>query len=290
MKKLFFPCLIIFTEAFSQTQYNVELKKIYCDWVSATSFIDSVETIIEDYDGNLIPPSNNFYYEYHVTTFTDPPNTDIFGGLGLNKTFEDNDQNFIQTWYVVVKDPTNQIIFDTSNTVSFQMQTEAGKSKQIIFQSLKNDGSPESGVNLDHWMYVVNLWNFNFGRFLTVKHDEVLRASPNFLTTNNDKFNFWNSDKADILNHNHFYYDNKNTEYLTANYKNSVNATVRAKSDSLDLYLDILLQFKDPWLRDSNEIPYGIRNQGPSAPFKSLPNTNNNLAINSNHQGVFLNQ
>ncbi|MBI5661657.1 MAG: peptidase S8, partial [Ignavibacterium album] len=46
----------------------------------------------------------------------------------------------------------------------------------------------------------------------------------------------------------------------------------------------------DPWLRDSNEIPYGIRNQGPSAPFKSLPNTNNNLAINSNHQGVFLNQ
>ena len=110
MKKIILFCLIIYIESFAQSGYNIELKKIYCDWYDAVAFIDSVETVIRDNYGNVIPPSNDFYYEYHAITdnLIGPPVEDIFGGLGLNKTFEDNDYNFIQTWYVNVKDPADR--------------------------------------------------------------------------------------------------------------------------------------------------------------------------------------
>jgi hypothetical protein len=291
MKKLIFLCLITTTEFLAQSGngYAIELKKIYCDWVSATSFLDSVETIIYDFNDNIIPPSNNFYYEYHVTTYGNTPNTDIFGRLGLNKTFEDNDQNFIQTWYVVVKDATQQIILGTSNTASFQMQTEPGKAKQLIFQAKGNNGDPITETKLEHWMYVVNLWNENYNRFLTVNHDEVLRSSPNFILSRYEKFNHWNSNKSSILNHNHFYYNNSYTEILTANYKTVINASVRTTIDHSYINLDGI-KFKDPWLRDYNEAPYGLRNQGLNAFLQILPMIDNNLSINSNHEGVFLNQ
>lgn len=289
MKKIILLCLIIYIKAFAQSGYNIELKKIYCDWVDAKSFVDSVETVIRDINGNVIPPSNDFYYEYHAITdnLVDPPIEDIFGGLGLNKTFEDNDYNFIQTWYVIVKDPTQQTILGTSNTVVFQMETDPVNAKQIIFQVLRSNGSTEAGVHAEHWMYVVNLWNPNFTRWLTVNHDEVLRSSPGFLSNNNDKFNFWNTDGADVLNHNHFYYEEGTTENLIANYKTSYGgATVQYNMDG---FAGDSIEFKDPWLVDFNAPPYGMRNQGMNAPFKKVASPFN-PSLGSQYKGVLLNQ
>jgi len=86
MKKIILFCLIIYINGFAQSEYNIELNKYYCDWVSAAAFYDSVETVIRDNNGNIIQPDSNFYYEYHATTFSVPPAADVFGGLGMNKT------------------------------------------------------------------------------------------------------------------------------------------------------------------------------------------------------------
>jgi len=64
MKKIILFCLIIYIEAFAQSGYDIELKKIYCDWVDDVSFIDSVETIIRDSSGNIIQPSNDYYFTF----------------------------------------------------------------------------------------------------------------------------------------------------------------------------------------------------------------------------------
>ncbi len=117
----------------------------------------------------------------------------------------------------------------------------------------------------------------------------VLEAEPNVI--NSEKFNNWKNylntteylnfvkedvNESDLL-------DNPMTSHLVT----TKNATIRADLDNY--YLDIL-KFTDPWLRDYNEQPYGIRNQGLSAQPESLPNTSNNLSVNGSHQGVFLNQ
>ena len=46
MKTIILFCLIIYIESLAQSEYNIELKKIYCDWGDAVAFIDSVETVI----------------------------------------------------------------------------------------------------------------------------------------------------------------------------------------------------------------------------------------------------
>ena len=207
--------------------------------------------------------------------------------MGLNKTFEDNDYNFIQTWYVNVKDPTQQIILGTSDTVSFRMEWEYSKAKQVIFQALRSNGSTESGVHAEHWMYVVGLWNPNFARWLTVNQDERLRSSPGFLTTNNDKFHYWNNDQTLVLNHNHFYYEDDNIEDLIARYNTSYGGvTIQYNFDG---FAGDLIEFKDPWLVDYDEQPYGIRNQGMDAPFKILPSPFS-PSLGSQYKGVLLGQ
>ena len=292
MKKLMLFFLVICFKLFAQSGYNIELKKIYCEWLDFKSSSDSVETIIRDNNGNILPPSNDFYYEYHAITnnLVNPPHEDVFGDLGLNKTFEDNDYNFIQTWYVIIKDPTQTNILGTSNTVEFRLETDPYEAKKIIFQALKSNGNTEAGVGLNHWMYVCGLWNLNFtaySNYLTLFHSEVLRSSPGFLTANNDKFNYWNTDQTLVLNHKNFYYEENATEHVIANYKTSYNGvTIQYNMDG---FSDDLIDFKDPWLVDYNDQPYGMRNQGINAPFKKVPSPFN-PSIGSQYRGVLLNQ
>ncbi len=290
MKKLIFLCLIILIETFAQSEYNIELKKYYCDWNSGKAFADSVETIIRDNNGNIIQPSNDFYYEYHPIVYSDPPKEDIIGGLGLNKTGEDNDENLIQTWYVIVMDAVNQTVLGTSNTVSFQMETEANTAKLLNFIAKRSDGTAEEGVHNEHWMYVVNLWNLigTGQRYLTINHDEILRASPGFLPANNDKFHYWNTDKSLVLNHNSFYYTNYNGgEDLIANYNTSYgNVNIQ---NNIDGFSGGSIGFKDPWLIDFDEGAYGMRNQGMNAPYKEVPSPFD-PSLGSQYKGVFLNQ
>lgn len=154
MKKIILLCLCISIEIFSQTISSVELSKTYCDWGGSNkAFDDSVETILRDMNGNVIQPSNAYYYEYHVVT---NGNLDIIGGAGKNTEGEDNDKNLIQTWYVLVTDPSNNKTYQ-SNQVTFQMETEDNFAKEVIFSAINSNGSTETGVHKDHWMYVVDL-------------------------------------------------------------------------------------------------------------------------------------
>jgi hypothetical protein len=56
MKKIILFCLILSIEVFSQTISSVELNKTYCDWNGSIVFTDSVETVLRDINGNVIPP------------------------------------------------------------------------------------------------------------------------------------------------------------------------------------------------------------------------------------------
>ena len=228
----------------------------------------------------------NYYYEYFTNT---NGNKDDTSGFGLYKCGEDNDKNLIQTWYVTVKDSVNHTFSKiTSDTVTFQMEKVVNQAKPISFQALRSNGNIETGVHAEHWMYVVNLWNTSFPGYLTINHKETLRSSPFFLTTNNDKFNYWkNSNETYVLNYKDFLYTDIYPANLIANYKTSYGGvTIQSYIDNFSGYF---IEFKDPWLVDYNESPYGIRNQGMSAPFKELTSPFN-LSLNSDYNGVFLDQ
>jgi len=127
------------------------------------------------------------------------------------------------------------------------------------------------------------------------KDYQVIPNTPNFLWKNtsqqilkadininsNQKFNNWNNNF--FLNYNTFtIYEN--LIQIIAYHEPIEQVTI--KYNLLD---DKQIQLKDPWLRDYNEAPYGIRNQGMSAPFISYSSPHN-VTISSAHQGVFLNQ
>ena len=284
MKKIILLCLCISIEIFSQTISSVELSKTYCDWGGSNkAFDDSVETILRDMNGNVIQPSNAYYYEYHVVT---NGNLDIIGGAGKNTEGEDNDKNLIQTWYVLVTDPSNNKTYQ-SNQVTFQMETEDNFAKEVIFSAINSNGSTETGVHKDHWMYVVDLWHFSDDSpYLTVDMSEVLRSSPFFLTSNNDKFQYWNDIRLLSLNHNHFYYEDNNSAVVTAHYDNSNDGVTI--QNNLEGFTGDTIRFKDPWLVDHTDF-YGTRNQGMGAPLKKLPSPFH-PSIESQYNGVFLGQ
>jgi len=66
-----------------------------------------------------------------------------------------------------------------------------------------------------------------------------------------------------------------------------VGATVKVNFPE---YQNLQPKFKDPWLINDYSDPLGPRNKGINADTLTITNTDNNLAITSNHQGVFLNQ
>ena len=292
MKKIILFCLILYIETFAQTISSVELKKIYCDWNGPVAFWDSVETVIKDYYGNVIAPSNNFYYEYHVINddLVHPPAEEILGGPGENRATEDNDYNFIQTWYVIVKETVSQTILGTSNTVIFQMETEPNRAKPVYFSALRSNGGNEAGVHKDHWMYVVDLWHFNdlsYPSHLTQDYVETLRSSPFFLTNNNDKFHYWNDDQSLVINHKSFNYIGLEPENLIAHYNTAYGGvTIQSNTDSFPWDS---IEFKDPWLVDYDDQPYGMRNQGMNAPFKKVSSPFN-PSLGSQYNGVLLHQ
>lgn len=78
------------------------------------------------------------------------------------------------------------------------------------------------------------------------------------------------------------------TTNLTSDLKSIQNATIQTTVDGFTVSSPTSIEFKDPWLIDYNELPYGNRNRGISAIFRSIgtPYTANNPIYN----GVFLNQ
>jgi hypothetical protein len=126
---------------------------------------------------------------------------------------------------------------------------------------------------------------YSFPSFASTRERMRGRQQPKTGTT--QKFHLWNNINTRIMNPDTFTINPVNramtSQFMTAN-----NATVQAQ----------LLEggpaggavnFKDPWLIDASD-QYGSRNQGMSAPFKSLASGTNNIGTSTNYNGVFLNQ
>jgi len=164
----------------------------------------------------------------------------------------------------------------------------------IPWYSVVPDQKLSSGISfgsIKYWYKDTFRNNNGLNTIYIPRYDaKVLQAETNVVSSPAEKYNYWRNDVSAQTFYNNFV--KLSTQALlntpmSSRFNNTVNSSVRAKVD--DLYLDVI-KFQDPWLRDYNESPFGIRNRGLAAPLKSLANIDNNLSITSEHQGVLLNQ
>ncbi len=132
--------------------------------------------------------------------------------------------------------------------------------------------------------------NSGLSRVYIPRYDpKILQAETDIVFNPQEKYHSWSDNRNNTYYNNfvRFSISSILTNTMTSQFHYTNNAAVRARVDNS--YLDVI-NFKDPWLRDFNETPFGIRNQGLSAQFKPLANTDNNLPIDPTRQGVLLNQ
>jgi hypothetical protein len=110
----------------------------------------------------------------------------------------------------------------------------------------------------------------------------TLRANTTIV--DGEKYHDWNENI--YLNHNNFTVEAGFTE-ITAHFDETDPATI--KTELISGGEGGSIKLKDPWLTDYNESPYGMRNRGMDAPFKSKPSPLN-LTLASEYKGVFLDQ
>lgn len=117
---------------------------------------------------------------------------------------------------------------------------------------------------------------------------QTLRAEQNFKPGTTTKYHDWN-ELNDVVNHHSFDIDQETTN-LAAHFEPANNATLQANVIDLGGQAGAA-EFKDPWLIDYLDPTYGMsRNQGMSAPFKTVNYTLNNLGTGTVYKGVFLNE
>ena len=117
---------------------------------------------------------------------------------------------------------------------------------------------------------------------------QTLRGLQDTVQNPTEKYNRWN-DLSQVQNHQSFLMDGSFTE-LTSNFRTTYDGVViRNELLSAPQQDAGNVEFKDPWLIDYNDPPYGIRNQGMAAPFKTYPSPLN-ITLASEFKGVFLNQ
>ena len=119
--------------------------------------------------------------------------------------------------------------------------------------------------------------------------DEILKATREVLSNPTEKYHDWGVDN--ITNHHIFPIDEQSTTFIAYLKDQLSEATIEnylfsagganPGGDSID--------FKDPWLIDFNDPPYGMRNRGMVAPLKTYPSPLN-LTLSSDFKGVFLDQ
>jgi len=111
----------------------------------------------------------------------------------------------------------------------------------------------------------------------------------NSQTGNQEKYYKWNIDN-NVVNHKTFSIV-FGMSSITSQFYPTKNATLQAQLLE-GVSASASLEFKDPWLIDFADPNYGnnLRNQGMTAPFKSVTSSANNLGIYSSYKGIFLNQ
>lgn len=240
------------------------------------------------YNGVLVTPQSNYKYEFFKKYILVPNSNWVSYGVqwGINTqgthTYIDSTQAPEGKFDVYCK-----ITLPDGTIINSDIIT-------IPWYSVVPDQKLSSGTSfgsVKYWYKEDFKDNNGLGTIYIPRYDsKVLQAETNVVSSPEQKYNYWRNDVSGQTFYNNFVtftpQELLNTP-MAGRFNYTINSTVHAKVD--DLYLDVI-KFKDPWSRDFNESPFGIRNQGLSAPLKSLANIDNNLAISSEHQGVLLNQ
>ncbi|MGB2868063.1 MAG: M43 family zinc metalloprotease, partial [Bacteroidota bacterium] len=183
--------------------------------------------------------------------------------------------------------------FTAGQVERMNLQTEQYRAalygSSISVTQKRENGSELSGTTVNRWegiSFAVHSipWSFKqlSGTNLT------LQANQEFVQNPVEKFNNWNS-SSNVQNHSGFTVGL--VSEIVSNFKGSHSASIRKLLVDGSLVVDSV-QFQDPWLIDYPDATYGnsLRNQGMSAPFKSVASATNNLGTGTSYKGVFLNQ
>ena len=210
-------------------------------------------------------------------------------GRGVNTTDSDDFLGETQHWYVVVTDVINHTFTElTSEIITVNLN---GQPKVVTFHAKQSNGDDISEVAPYHWRYTLDEWKLRYNGFLTLEANETIHSLPFFVESINNKFSHWNTDITQTYNFNSFTIGS-NVNDLTSRYNEVYNATLNSVIDGFQIGK---ILFADPWYVDETDpdyyiSPYGYRNLGKFAKFNDVWNASNNIGINSQFEGVFLNQ
>ena len=135
--------------------------------------------------------------------------------------------------------------------------------------------------------------------FVTQNTNEILKGDQGVYS--GQKYNTWSTEftqQPDVLNHRMFPVTTPTTD-LTSNFRSTqTGTTLRAELIDAPNLAGGTVGFKDPWLIDFNDAPYGLRNRGMAAPFYDraspfVPDLTSAYPVQSGsatYKGVFLNQ
>jgi len=148
------------------------------------------------------------------------------------------------------------------------------------------DQKKSNGASFDkiyHWESAWEDYNAPAEFYWSSGSNHSLKASS--VLDGDEKFHHWKQSDYKFFEH----FDiAAGLEPIVSQFENEV-AGATVKNTFADGFTLGTIEFKDPWLRDYYESPYGYRNRGLSAPLKSYTSPYS-VSTGSGHQGVFLNQ
>ncbi len=161
-------------------------------------------------------------------------------------------------------------------------ETLGGGPLKIWVDELSTDSISVIGDKVFHWESQWNGYDTPYQFSWSLGSNQILKADTNIYQ--NEKFKYWVNDSSYIIKHS-FTID-KNTNEIDAQFAKAYSASIKASLTSGGIGS---VSFSDPWLRDTVETTYGLRNRGTEAIFHSYDSTLT-LSLDSDHQGVFLDQ
>ena len=187
----------------------------------------------------------------------------------------------------------NPCVVTIGGCETYEAQFEPAILFVTVTQKLSNDILTSAGIG--YWEGGPDFREYSIPKQLNFQEQstQCLRGSQSI--ESGEKYKYWKVGSAvqsDVTNH-HIFTIASNDTIFTSQFAPTHPATIQAQlidGGSPGGYVE----FKDPWLIDYPDPQYGnnLRNQGMSAPFKSVAYDPKqpNLGLNTQYKGVFLNQ
>ena len=252
----------------------------------------NVEMRVDLYDnyGNPVQPGSSYLYNWwrRSPNSSNPSDynwyswqTNTGDNIQATHTYINSTEPYAGLFdvYCIVTIPDVDTV--TSNTIRIPWY-------RIVPDQKKNNGNSFGSVN--YWYKGSFKDNNGLNTIYIPRYDpKVLQAETNVVFNPQEKYQLWNDDRGNTYYTNFINFIPEDLFVsMTSQFKYTKDATVLTKVDNVAY--ENVISFTDPWLRDFNEPPYGLRNQGLSAQPHTLTNVDNNIGINSNYKGVFLDQ